>query len=223
MFSAKKILGNLLDLVLPPEPPTTQTRLLQEPFCQRCAQPVGGVAEGEWTCSNCGGLTLYYDMARAFYSSQGGVQEVIHRFKYGKEYHLRHRLADWLNEGWLQYFSTSAHAALVPVPLHTSRKRWREFNQSAELAHLLSRRTGVPVWDCLRRDRATQAQAKLHREDRRSNVRGAFVLAKGHALGDTALLMVDDVFTTGSTINECARVLKQAGARRVDALCVARA
>ena len=112
---------------------------------------------------------------------------------------------------------------VIPVPLHLTRLRWRGFNQSLILARGIGLRINAPVdpW-LLGRTRPTQPQTKLSREDRRANVRGAFrvhtpALAKGKRL-----LLVDDVYTSGATVEECARTLYQNGARSVDVFTLAR-
>ena len=112
---------------------------------------------------------------------------------------------------------------VIPVPLHLTRLRWRGFNQSLILARAIGLRINTPVdpW-LLSRTRPTSPQTKLSREDRRANVRGAFqvntpALAKGQRL-----LLVDDVYTSGATVEECARTLYQNGARSVDVFTAAR-
>ncbi len=110
-------------------------------------------------------------------------------------------------------------ACAVPVPLHPSRLRHRGFNQSADLARGL----GLPVAHALRRIRATTVQADLPAAQRHRNVRGAFaVTRRGRTLTDAVVLLVDDVSTTGATLNACAQALKEAGVREVRALTAAR-
>lgn len=110
-------------------------------------------------------------------------------------------------------------AAAVPVPLHASRRRERGFNQAADLAHGL----GLPVVHALRRSRATVAQAGLPASRRHGNVRGAFALtAAAAALDRAAVVLIDDVCTTGATLEACARTLKQGGIVEVRGLTAAR-
>jgi len=112
---------------------------------------------------------------------------------------------------------------IVPVPLHRSRLRQRGYNQALELARPLAARLGVPLaHDVLVRSRDTSAQTELDRAARRRNVRGAFHLREAIVLPDHVALF-DDVMTTGATLAECARLLKRAGVRRVDAWALARA
>jgi len=112
--------------------------------------------------------------------------------------------------------------AVVPVPLHW-RKRWsRGFNQSELLARLIARKRGIPVWNALRRKRATAIQAGLANAGRRRNVAGAFAVRGGHALAGKRILLIDDVMTTGATAGACASALKRGGAGSVSLLTLAR-
>ena len=109
--------------------------------------------------------------------------------------------------------------AIVPVPLHPRRYAERGFNQARLLADILGQKIGRPVVDLLKRDRYTLQQAKLSREERQLNVHHAFLNSNFNA---NAVLLVDDVFTTGATMQECARVLKASGVKKVIGLSVAR-
>ena len=110
----------------------------------------------------------------------------------------------------------------MPVPLHPRRERERTFNQATVLARLLARRTARPVWPALRRTRFTATQAALTRTERLANLHGAFTPARRWPVNGAHLLLIDDVFTTGSTVHECARVLLRAGATSVRVLTVTR-
>lgn len=112
---------------------------------------------------------------------------------------------------------------LIPVPLHASRLRWRGFNQSLLLTKDLASSWAMPLDPfVLRRCRSTPPQVGLDERARRRNVRGAFAVADRASVKGRAILLVDDVFTTGATVNECAVTLRRAGARCVDVLVLAR-
>lgn len=195
---------------------------LKAPFCGRCGQPYGTELMGAWNCSNCSEEECFYEKARALYQSRGTIRKAVHYFKYEGSFWLRKHLIGWLKEGYEQFFKLDAYTALISVPLFARRQRWREFNQAEILAKGLAREIRLPVWNCLKRIRETETQTHLDRLQRRKNVKDAFRLAKGYNVRDNSYLMIDDVFTTGSTVNECARVLKQHGASKVDILTVAR-
>src|SRR5262249_20182595 len=133
------------------------------------------------------------------------------------------QLADWLAEALQdERIAARPFEAFVPVPLHRVRRREREYNQAEELCRALTKRTGLPTWAALRRLRYTTTQTRLDREERMENLRGAFQVSDTGLVKDRHLVLVDDVFTTGSTVEECSRVLRRAGAASVRVICVAR-
>lgn len=198
-------------------------RKIEAPFCQRCSEPFDGAITGPFTCANCADRTLHFDCAVSRYLSRGVVREFVHRFKYDRHFYLRHPLTDWLAEA-LDDDRIRAQPidALVPVPLHSARLREREFNQAEVLARLLARRTGTPLLGALKRIRYTTTQTRLDRHERMENLRNAFRVRQTSAVQNRHLVLVDDIFTTGSTVDECARVLRAAGAASVRVLTVAR-
>jgi ComF family protein len=129
-------------------------------------------------------------------------------------------LGEWLARA---YPRGERFDALVPMPLHWWKYLRRGFNQSALLAREVSRRTGVPLLASVCRTRSTKAQAGLTRAQRRDNVRASFRVRRPAEVQGRSLLLIDDVQTTGSTVNACARALKRAGAARVCVLTLSRA
>jgi ComF family protein len=195
-----------------------------EPFCQQCSQPYPGAIEGTFVCSNCAGRSFHFLCAVSRYRGQGVVREFIHRFKYNRHFYLRHQLAEWMGEALDDpRLHTPPIDFLVPVPLHHTRLREREFNQAEVLARLVGRRAGLPVKACLRRRRYTTTQTRLDRQQRMENLHGAFCVRHTPTVTDRHLLLIDDVLTTGSTVEECSRILLEAGAASVRVLTAARA
>ena len=194
------------------------------PFCQTCSAPHTGNIDGPFTCSHCRERRFHFTCAVARYRSKDAVRELVHRFKYKRHYHLRHVLAGWLadtlDDARLQ---TPPCDAVVPVPLHPVRQRERGFNQARVLAEELARRGGIPLADCLRRIRPTPTQTAFDRQARIENLRGAFRMRQNADVRNLHILLVDDILTTGSTVDECARVLTGAGAASVRVATVARA
>lgn len=194
---------------------------IRAPFCERCSQPFHGSIDGAFTCAECRGRDFAFDCAVSCYRSRAIVRDLILRFKYHHCHYLRRPLAGWLAQTLEDPRIRRQPAdALVPVPLHPRRERERGFNQAAALAKLLARSCGLPVWPALRRVRWTETQTRFERSERLENLRGAFVVRR--AVRDKHLLLVDDVFTTGSTVDECARTLRTAGAASVRVVTVAR-
>ncbi|NNM31056.1 MAG: ComF family protein [Akkermansiaceae bacterium] len=200
------------------------------PFCLRCGMPFDGALPDHFECHQCRGQDLSFEFARAAYLARDEARELMHSFKYEKQLHLHRDLASLAADAWNDprlATQTAPPWTLVPVPLHWRRKQWRWFNQAEEIARTLARERNLPLVKALRRVRYTTQQTRLHRRARLENLRGAFRLARRVArrqpLRGKPVLLIDDVFTTGSTANECARVLKaEAGAEKVVVLTVLR-
>src|SRR4051794_12821815 len=194
------------------------------PFCAKCSEPFPGAITQTFRCANCENRTLHFDCAVAAYRSRGLVRKVLHQFKYGKQRHLRYPIASWLVESLGDPRIRGRHFDLiVPVPLHPTRERERGFNQAALLAEILAASMQVPARLVLERTRYTTTQTAYDRAERMENLAGAFRLRKNRDVRDLQVLLIDDVLTTGSTLSECARVLKVAGAISVHAATAARA
>jgi ComF family protein len=194
------------------------------PFCSKCSEPFDGAITTTFACANCSHRTLYFDAAISAYRSRGIARHVILNFKYGKQFHLRHLVSSWL----LAALDDSRirdrkFDMIVPVPLHPARQRERGFNQADLLAERASDRIGVPVRPVLQRVRFTTTQTAFDRTERIQNLREAFRLRKNADVRRLDVLLIDDVLTTGSTLSECARVLKTNGAGSVYAATAARA
>jgi competence protein ComFC len=194
------------------------------PFCETCSEPFEGSIHSAFTCANCAHRTIYFDSAVAAYRGRGIVREVIHQFKYARQIHLRHLVARWLRAALDdERLRDCNFDYVVPVPLHPARERERGFNQASLLSELLSAQTSIPSKAVLERVRYTTTQTALDRSERMENLHNAFRLRKNADVRGLRVLLIDDVLTTGSTLSECARVLKRAGAMSVHAATAARA
>lgn len=192
------------------------------PACGVCSQPFHGRI-GEFECPNCAGERFSFEFAVCVVRSRGPVRELLHRLKYGREIWIARVLGELMVEGLGDArLAGRPIDGLVPVPLHAVRLREREFNQAELMARHVSRRAGIPVMDLLKRVRPTGTQTRLDRTERMQNLRNAFAPLKNAAVKDMSLLLVDDVLTTGSTLDACASVLLEQGAASVCALTVAR-
>jgi len=155
----------------------------------------------------------------------GVLREAIKRFKFKK----RRGLAEPLGILLVRYLSRTPELkvdemeAIVPVPLHRQRERQRGFNQVDLLARIVSKYFEVPVISALARVRRTAPQFDLPREARRANIKGAFKVVEPKAIYNRKVILLDDIYTTGSTVAECSRALQTAGARRVEILTLSRA
>ncbi len=194
------------------------------PFCNKCSEPFDGAITTAFACANCAHRTLYFDAAVSAFRSRGIVRHVMLNFKYGRQIHLRHLVARWLVAAFDDERLRERHFdAIVPVPLHPARQRERGFNQAVLLAEWVSSHLGLPVRAALQRIHYTTTQTAFDRSERMQNLRGAFRLRKKADVRNLRVLLIDDVLTTGSTLSECARILKDGGARSVYAATAARA
>jgi ComF family protein len=193
-------------------------------WCDRCQEPLSAAAVAPGSLALCGACReekTVLDRLRSFGAYDSELRALIVLLKYGGVRPLARPLGGWLSQVAHQNPELVAVDALVPVPLYPRRQRARGYNQAELLARELSRWVSLPVeaaW--LSRIKDTPSQTGLTPLQREENVRGAF--ACPHKLPESRILLVDDVCTTGATLNACARALKRAGADRVNAVTVAR-
>ena len=201
-----------------------KTARIIAPFCQKCSEPFEGAITGTFTCANCAHRAIHFDAAVAAYRSRGIVRQIVHDFKYGRQIYLRHLMARWLYAALDdERLRGRRFDIIIPVPLHPTRQRERGFNQATLLAELLSAEIPIQSKPALERIRYTTTQTALDRAGRMENLHNAFRLRKNMNVRGLRVLLIDDVLTTGSTLSECARVLKRAGAISVYAATAARA
>lgn len=202
----------------------TNAPRIKPPFCATCSEPFDGAMSETFSCANCAHRKLHFECAVSSYRSRGTVRKIVHNFKYGRQIQLRFPIADWLGETLDDpRLRGRRFDIVVPVPLHPTRKRERGFNQAELLAELLCARSSLTMRPVLERIRYTTTQTVFDRAERMENLRDAFRLRKKTDVRGLRVLLIDDVLTTGSTLSECARVLKQAGAISVHAATAARA
>jgi ComF family protein len=188
------------------------------PHCTTCGHPFHGIVEGERICPHCEGLEPAFGEGRTATLFKGAARALVIELKYHQGWHVlddmmaifRHApdLLDWIRG-----------ATLVPVPLHPRKARERGYNQAGLLAEGLAREAGggTVVKSLLRRVVDSASQTAFDRRTRMTNLKNAFALARGGALNPhDHFILVDDVFTTGSTLNSCARALRRAGGVRID-------
>lgn len=199
-------------------------RPLQQPVCVRCDQPFVSLATTTYTpnhqCQACQEQPPYFQRAWTLFPYLSPLRDAICSFKYRGKLTLARPLAQLM-------ISALPHGldadVLIPVPLHPARLRAREFNQSLLLADQLGRHLSRPVSVTnLARTTITDPQTALSRQARLHNLRNAFTIRKPQDLAGKRILLVDDVFTTGTTLNECAKTLRKAGSGPVFALTLAR-
>ena len=198
-------------------------RFVEHPFCDVCGSPFEGEGLSAFRCGNCQQARYIFQAARSAVVVNEFSLEVIHHYKYYGMVWLDDVLADLL---WKQLVALELRTGwdlVVPVPLHWTRLREREFNQAEKIGQKIAERLDVPLAaDALKRIAPTVSQTTLSRRQRIENVRGAFAAGKHAQLQDKRVMVVDDVFTTGATTDACARVLKSMGAGEIWIFTVAR-
>lgn len=196
---------------------------VEAPFCALCGDPVAGAIDHDFICYACSAEKPAFTAARSAARYDGVVGEALRQFKYEKALWLAPDMAEWVHNCIRAEYSDRVFDVVVPVPLHHVRRRERGYNQSALLAQELGRRMGCPVrQNALKRIRPTTTQTNLTAKERLSNVADAFQYGRTKGLAGRRVLLVDDVMTTGATVNACAKTLGKGGAGSVHVVTVAR-
>jgi ComF family protein len=200
---------------------------IRPPMCESCGEPFDPRAQAAPRCARCrrpGPKPISVARSAAYY--EGPLVAAIRRFKYHGQMVLWRPLADLMVEalgtGGAEAMDPASIDVVCAVPLHESRLRERGFNQSALLAEAVAAAIGRPATGLLDRTRPTPPQVDLPAQSRAANVRGAFAPRLAEAIEGRCVLLVDDLFTTGATLAECARALRRAGAADVRVLTLAR-
>lgn len=191
-------------------------RFFKHPLCPGCMKAIHPLGV-HTTCTK----GIYLDGLVAVSAHKGVIHELISQIKYKGHFDMVDELARIGAKTLYQYFHDKHIRALIPVPLHRGKLYEREFNQSEILSKKLSTYLSVPTaTNVLYKRKATQAQATLSKQERHKNLQDVFFCKKRLRKG-TTLLLIDDVSTTGTTLNECARALKQSGAGAVYGFVIA--
>jgi ComF family protein len=191
---------------------------VRPPHCSTCGHPFYGIVEGERMCPKCDGLDPAFGEGRTAVLFKGPARALVIELKYHRGLHVLKDMAEIFRRA-THVLERVRGATLVPVPLHSCKSRERGYNQALLLATVLAEVAGggTRVEPLLRRIVNTQTQTAFDRRTRMANLKNAFAIAK-RATVNPALhyILIDDVFTTGSTLNSCARALRRAGALKID-------
>lgn len=193
---------------------------IPEGYCPVCGQSYETSLSMETRCGNCGDRELAFDFAVSAYRSTGEAREIMHAYKYGKQIHLSRLMGQLMQRVWEDSRLRETPSWLVvPVPLHPKRQRERGFNQSHEIAREFIRQAPpefeLKLSPLLKRNRHTVRQAQLDRKERLENLTDVFEMKRKQAsevAEKQGILIIDDVMTTGTTVSECAAVLREASA-----------
>lgn len=192
---------------------------ITDPICPVCGLPYSSQMAGCHNCPKCERKVNNFHIARGLGHYDGKLLEAIHLFKYGGKINIGKILGRMLAQYPLDF---SVYDLIIPVPLHIKKLRKRGFNQAVLLCREIGKRHTVPLEiSSLKRLRYTESQVGLNEDERVKNIKGAFDV-RGGVFKGLKTLLVDDIFTTGATVNECSRVLRNAGVDRVDVLTLAK-
>lgn len=197
--------------------------LLKDPFCSLCSTPFKSRIAYSHVCGLCELKRPHFDLLVSPFIYEGGIERIITDFKYssGKE---GISLGNVIGMFLMKRYEFDGSEILIPVPLHKKRERERGFNQTLLLAEGVREVLGIKLLESiLVRKIYTKSQTGLSLKEREANVRGVFELNSKGEVRDKVVLLIDDVATTGSTLNECSKVLKKAGAKKVICAVLARA
>lgn len=200
-----------------------QLDFIHDPLCQSCGAPFGYEVQQGAHCASCIDYPPPFDSARAALKYNDASRNLVLGFKHADKTHGALAFVPWLKTAGRDMLSSAD--ALIPVPLHRWRLLKRRYNQSAIIGHYLSKDTKIPMLhDALIRTRYTPVQGHMSHDERRKNVRKAFIANPVHEddIKDKTLVLIDDVYTTGSTVKECTKALRKAGAKKIHILTLTR-
>jgi len=184
---------------------------IKPPICNTCGIPTErDVAR----CVSCFGKTFFFTSGRAVFVYDDLMRDLLHDLKFRR----KKQIAQSLGKLWATHMKDMPDAILVPLPLHPKKERERGFNQAQILAQQLSARLNIPMENALERVVDTPPQSGLHPRMRMENVSGAFGIAPGANVHGKNYIIIDDIYTTGASLNECAKVLQAAGASDVSCM-----
>ncbi len=237
--SLAQLIDSVLNTVLPPRCAATgeivdvqgavspnfwaELQFIENPFCKKCGIPFSFEIDAECICAACMEIEPFFDQTRCPVVYNDASRRLILNFKFNDKTSFVHTFTPWMIRAGKELIYDSDY--IIPIPLHPKKLRQRRFNQAALLAHEIAKKTsGNYLPDGLVSTRLTSPQKGLSKKRRVANVGGAFAIHDNHlnAFAHKKVLLIDDIFTTGATLNEASRMLKNAGAAEVNVLTIAR-
>lgn len=240
-MSLNETLRDITDVIFPPRClgcAEILPNLHLQTFCTSCREkirfitgshcPICGIAffdspAPDHFCGNCLEKKPSFGLARAVACYETLILDAIHQFKYGRDISTGSALAVFMAEFDFPDFNFTDYSIIIPVPLHIERLRERGFNQALILAKAIGKKYSIPVnFSLLKRTKSTLTQTGLDKSQREKNIRGAFTVTDNAQAKGKSIILIDDVYTTGATLNQCAKTLIKAGAGKVAALTLSR-
>lgn len=236
-----EVLNNISDIIFPPQCISCAAILqpiTEKVFCSKCREkikfltdslcPVCGIMffnspSAGHLCGNCLEKKPYFSCARAVAGYETIILNAIHQFKYSRDLSIGVLLASLMADFFFPDLEFRDYSLIIPVPLHIKKLRKRGFNQSIILADAVGKKWQIPInFSLLKRRKFTLTQTGLDKKERERNIKGAFEVRDKEKIAGRNIILIDDVYTTGATLNECAKILIKAGAQKVAVLTLAR-
>lgn len=195
-----------------------QVKRIREPVCKRCGKPLED--ERREYCSDCERKRHYFTQGKAVFVYEGGIRQSLYRFKYSNKREYAGFYADEANRLYHEWLIERNIEVIIPIPMYIWKQRLRGYNQAEVFARALEKDTGIPVdTQLIRRIRNTTPQKKLSDVERRGNLKNAFQL-RSDIVKYKQIILVDDIYTTGSTMDAVAKILVAAGVEEVYFICI---
>ncbi len=196
--------------------------VIKAPFCIKCGKPFTSDTGISHICYDCIKDKNKFVMSRAAFEYNGAAAKLIQRFKFGDRVNLSSFFSDELIKLYKTHFSAEGINAILPVPLSIRRLKHRSYNQTQLLAAVLSKKLSLPIYSqVLEKVKETPPQSRLSAEKRHENVKDAYRVTDRVSLKGKRVLLIDDVITTGATVNACTGVLRHAGIKQVYVMAIA--
>lgn len=194
---------------------------LLPPLCVKCSKPIDYNSPNN-LCRECAGSKRHFEISRAPYAYEGLIKKAIYSYKYYNKPYFYKFFGNCL-VNYMKSNNYTGFDCIVPVPLHPSKMRKRGYNQSELLARHISEKLSIPYVDALKRTKKTLKQSVQSKEGRRKNLKDAFaVKSSAKKVINSSVLLVDDIYTTGTTADECSKALVKYGAGKVYVITIAR-
>lgn len=191
------------------------------PTCSKCSKPIEYKSLTE-LCQECCDEERYFEISKSPYAYEGIIKKAIYNYKYYNKIYFYKFFGNCL-VNYMKDINYTNFDCIVSVPLHSSKMRTRGFNQSELLARHISKKLFIPYVDALKRIKKTLKQSEQNKEERRKNLKDAFIVKSlPKEIINSSVLLVDDIYTTGSTVNECSKALINYGATKVYVITIAR-
>lgn len=218
--SIKNFYDNILDLIYPPVCGICG-KLNQKYLCKKCQKVLEN--QSKFVIDENQDFNQNFNKHLYIFKYEGIIRSMILNYKFNEKSYLYITFVNFLLKNEKFFKILKSYDTIIPVPISSERKNERGYNQSELLAKELAKKLNIEcVKNCLIKNKNIIEQSKLNKEERQKNIQGVYILKNKEKLINKKLLLIDDIYTTGSTVNECCKILKQANPRKIDVLTIAK-